>query len=242
MSSTTRAHTRSRFFLYMAFAFLAIALIGFSTTYFLPLSRGAFSAPPIIHVHGVLLFGWLLLFIAQSSLIHNRSFVTHRQLGVFGATLCIGIVISGVLVGLHATRRDLAAGGGDDFVLGQFVNVLIEMLLFGALVTAAIVLRRDGESHKRLLLLATISALGPAWLRFRHLLPAVPYPFVTFSLLADSLLLIAIARDHLAIKRVHPVYLWAGGAMVAIHIVELLASTSAPWVRLSRWLLGMPAA
>lgn len=242
MNQATRTSSRSRFFLYMAFAFLAIALIGFSTTYFLPLSRGAFSAPPIIHVHGVLLFGWLLLFIAQSSLIHNRSFVTHRQLGVFGATLCVGIVISGVLVGLHATRRDLAAGGGDDFVLGQFVNVLIEMLLFGALVTAAIVLRRDGESHKRLLLLATISALGPAWLRFRHLLPAVPYPFVMFSLLADSLLLIAIARDHFAIKRVHPVYLWAGGAMVAIHIVELLASTSAPWVRLSRWLLGMPAA
>ena len=226
----------------MAFAFLAIALIGFSTTYFAPLARGTFGAPPIIHIHGVLLFGWLLLFIAQSSLIHNRSFVTHRQLGVFGATLCVGIVISGVLVGLHATRRDLAAGGGDDFVLGQFVNVLIEMLLFGALVTSAIVLRRDGESHKRLLLLATISALGPAWLRFRHLLPAVPHPFVTFSLLADSLLLIAIARDYFVVKRVHPVYFWAGGAMVAVHIVELLASTSAPWVRLSRWLLGMPAA
>lgn len=35
------------------------------------------------------------------------------------------------------------------------------MLLFGALVTVAIVMRRNGESHKRLLLLATISALGP---------------------------------------------------------------------------------
>lgn len=49
--------------------------------------------------------------------------MTHRQLGVFGATFIIGFVMSGVLVGLHATRRDLAAGGGDDFVLGQFVNV-----------------------------------------------------------------------------------------------------------------------
>jgi hypothetical protein len=42
--------------------------------------------------------------------------------------------------------------------------------------------QRDGASHKRLLLLATISALGPAWLRFRHIFPAVPQPFVTFSL------------------------------------------------------------
>jgi hypothetical protein len=242
MIITTKSRTRSRFFLYMAFTFLAIALIGFSTTYFLPLSRGAFSAPPIIHVHGVLLFGWLLLFIAQSSLIHNLSFVTHRRLGVLGATLCVGIVISGVLVGLHATRRDLAAGGGDEFVLGQFVNVLIEMLLFGALVAAAIVLRRDGESHKRLLLLATISALGPAWLRFRHIFPAVPQPFVTFSLLADSLLMVAIARDYVANRRIHPVYLWGGGTMLAIHVIELSAATSEPWVRLSRWLLGVPVA
>src|SRR5690606_984622 len=70
---TTRTAVRSRFFLYMAFGFLAIALIGFSTTFFIPLARGTFSAPPIIHLHGALLFGWLFLFILQSSLIHRRS-------------------------------------------------------------------------------------------------------------------------------------------------------------------------
>ena len=236
----TKTASRSKFFLYMACAFLAIALIGFSTTYFVPLSRGTFSAPAIIHIHGALLFGWLLLFILQSSLIHDRRFVTHRQLGVVGAAMCGAIVVSGVLVGLHATRRDLAAGG-DELVLGQFVNILIEMLLFGGLVAAAIVMRRDGEFHKRLLLLATISALAPAWLRFRHLLPTVPDPFVTFSVLADSLLLVAIARDYLVIKRVHPVYIWAGGVMVAVHAIELIAIRSTAWVQLSRWLLSEPA-
>lgn len=235
-----RATSRSKFFLYMAFGFLAIAVIGFSTTFFIPLARGTFRAPPIIHIHGALLFAWLLFFILQASLIHKRRILTHRQLGLMGAALCVAIVVSGVLVGLYATRRDLAAGG-DDLVLGQFVNILIEMVLFGSLVAAAIALRRDGESHKRLLLLATISALAPAWLRFRHLFPAVPNPFVTFSLLADSLLLLAIARDWLAIKRVHPVYLWAGGAMVVVHVIELLAIRSTPWLRLSRWLLGEPA-
>lgn len=237
---TTRAAQRTKFFVYMAYAFLAIALTGFSTTFFIPLAQGTFSAPPIFHVHGVLLFGWLLFFILQASLIQRRSFLTHRQLGFIGAALCIAIVVSGVLVGLHATRRDLAAGG-DDFILGQFVNILIEMFLFGSLVAGAIALRRDGESHKRLLLLATISALAPAWLRMRHLLPGVPNPFVTFSILADSLLLVAIARDWTAFRRVHPVYIWFGGAMVAIHIIELLAITSQPWLRLSRFLLGEPA-
>lgn len=235
------AAPRTRFFLAMSLLFLAIALVGFSTTFFIPLARGTFEAPAVIHVHGALLFGWLAFFIVQSSLVQRRRVALHRRTGRFGAALAVAIVVSGVGVGLHATRRDLAAGVGD-FALGQFVNILIEMALFAVLVGAAIACRRDGEAHKRLLLLATISALAPAWLRLRHLFPDVPNPFVTFSLLADGLLLVAIARDWLATRRVHPVYIWAGGAMVAVHIVELLAITSPPWLRLSRWLLGEPGA
>lgn len=235
------ARPRSRFFLAMGAVFLAVALTGFMGTYFVPMARGSFDAPAIVHVHGVLVFGWLLLFIAQAWRVRQRHMVRHRQWGWFGAAMCVAIMASGVGVGLFATHRDLAAGGGD-FALGQFVNILIEMLLFGGLVAAAVVLRRDGESHKRLLLLATISALAPAWLRFRHLFPGVPHPFVTFSIVADSLLVVAIARDWIAMRRVHPVYLWAGGAMVVVHAIELLAITSAPWLRLSRWLLGVDAA
>jgi len=229
------AAPRPRFFLWMSLACLTVAITGFSTTFFIPLARGRFQAPAVIHVHALLLFGWLLLFIAQASLIQRRRFLTHRRLGLLGAVMCPAIAVSGIAVGLYATRRDLAAGGGD-FVLGQMVNVVIEMLLFAALVTAALLLRRDGESHKRLLLLATLSALGPAWLRFRHLLPAVPHPFVVFSLVADSVLLVAIARDLRVMGGIHPVYLWGGGAMVAVHMVELAAVTSPLWVRLGGWM------
>lgn len=113
--------------------------------FFLPLARGMFSAPPIIHVHGALLFAWLLFFIAQAWLIQSGSVLLHRRLGMFGVLLCLAIVVSGVLVGLSAIRRDLAAGG-DRLVLGNFVNILIEMLLFGSLVAAAIAVRRDSRS------------------------------------------------------------------------------------------------
>ena len=238
---TIRSAKRSRFFLYMSFAFLAIAVIGFSTTFFLPLARGTFMGPPIVHIHGALLFAWLIFFIVQASLIQSRSLLMHRRLGAFGALLCVAIVVSGVLVGLFATRRDLAAGG-DSLVLGNFVNILIEMILFGLLVAAAIVFRRDSESHKRLLLLATITALGPAWVRFRHFMPFIDNPFVVFSLIADSVLLIAIARDWIAFKHVHPVYIWAGGAMVLVHMIELSAIESSVWLRIAKWLLPEAAA
>ncbi|MGS0997636.1 hypothetical protein [Rhodanobacter sp. UC4451_H18] len=92
------------------------------------------------------------------------------------------------------------------------------------------------------MLLATISLLGPAWVRFRHIFPSVENPFLVFSIIADSVLLVAIARDLLTIKRVHPVYLWAGGAMIAVHMIELAAIESPAWQSIAKWLLGQAAA
>lgn len=233
--------TRSLFFLYMAIAFLLIAFAGFSTTLFIPLARGTFAAPLVVHIHGVLVFGWLVLLISQSALVRSRNPLVHRRVGWMGFFLAIAIVVSGIAVGMFAARRDLAATG-QTWPFGGFVNIVIEMLVFGLLVGLAIAFRRRPEIHKRLLILATISALGPAWFRFRHFMPFVPNPLVTFSLVADSVLLVVIARDWLTLKRVHPVYIWAGGAMVAVHMIELAAAESTLWLRAGRWLLRDAAA
>ena len=238
---TRRIATRSPFFLYLSLAFLAIAIAGFSTTFFFPLARGTFTAPLVVHLHGALLFGWLLFFIAQASFVNYNKVPFHRSLGWFGLFLAIAIVISGVAVGLFATRRDLAASE-ETWPVGNFVNIVIEMALFGSLVGAAILARRRPESHKRYLVLATISALGPAWFRFRHFMPYVPSPLVTFSLVADSVLLVAIARDWLKLQRIHPVYLGAGGAMFTVHALELVFLDSPLWLNIGRWLLQVAPA
>ena len=81
------SHKRSLFFPYVSIGFLAVALVGFSTTFFLPVLRGTFRAPVIIYVHGALLFTWLLLFIAQTQLIRTRRIPLHRQCGWLGAAL-----------------------------------------------------------------------------------------------------------------------------------------------------------
>lgn len=236
VSTDNRRPARSPFFLYLSLAFLAIAITGFSTTFFFPLARGTFSAPPVVHVHGALLFGWLLFFIAQATLVKYKSLPVHRTLGWIGLALSLAIVISGLAVGEFAARRDLAATG-ETWPFGNFVTIIIEMMLFGGLVLAAISTRRRPEFHKRFLVLATISALGPAWFRFRHFMPYVPNPIVTFSLLADSLWIVAMLRDWVVLKRIHPVYLWAGSAMFAVHAAELAFADSQTWTNIGRWLL-----
>ena len=220
----------------MSLGFLAVALIGFSTTFFLPLIRGTSAESPVTYVHGAILFGWLLFFIAQVSLIRVRSVSVHRRLGWLGAALGVAVIGSGFAVSFN---KALGAPG-EDAVLSEFVGNLISFVIFGSLVAAAVVLRRDSASHKRLLLLATIFILGPAWFRFSYLFPSVENR-VVFLALSYAPLLVAIAHDVLTHKRVHPVYVWFGCLFVAWDTTILLASQSAAWLRVARWLLGEAA-
>ena len=232
--------TRSGFFLYMSLGFLAVALIGFSTTFVLPLARGTFAAAPIVYAHGVLLFTWLIFFIAQAALIRVRNVLMHRRLGWVGAFLGIAVVISGVVVSFHRVRRGLAAGA-DDVVLRDFLNNVLGILIFGSLVTAAVALRHDIESHKRLLLLATASIVYAAWSKFDQFFPAVENYWV-FLTIANSPFLAAVGRDLMAYGRVHPVYIWVGGFFFAYDLINPLVYQSAAWLRVAQWLLGEAAA
>jgi hypothetical protein len=54
------------------------------------------------------------------------------------------------------------------------------------------------------------------------------------------LALVAIARDLAAYRRVHPVYIWVGGLLVAVDMTSPSAFQSAAWLRVARWLLGAP--
>lgn len=227
---------RSAFLLNLTLVFVLIAIAGFSTTFFMPLARGTFRAPWFLYAHGAFMFGWLMLLVTQTALVRERQVAVHRRLGWAGAVLACAIVISGVAAGVFATRRDLVTG--ETWPYGSFVNTVIEMVVFGVLVAAAIATRRRPQDHQRYLLLATISALGPAWFRFRHFMPYVPAPIVTFSLVADSVLLVLIAREWRSERRVHPVFVWGGGGMFALHLIELAAAESALWLHMGRDWLG----
>lgn len=80
------------------------------------------------------------------------------------------------------------------------------------------------------MLLATIAVLWPAWFRFRHFFPSVPFPEVVFAIVAaDSLVLLAMWHDWRTTGRVHPVYAWVGTALIADHVIESALFDSAGW-------------
>lgn len=161
MKRPAKLASRSCFFV----AFIAVAILlvlaGFGRTFIVPLVGGTFSAPWFVYVHAALFFVWLGLLMTQALLALRRRVDWHRRLGGVGAVLVPAMVVSGLAVAYWATRRDVAAGQGRE-VLAFFFGQCMDMLLFGTLASAAMLLRGTPAAHKRLMLLATLAILGAA--------------------------------------------------------------------------------
>ena len=151
----------------MALALGLTVLAGFASTYYLrffgggpraTLTGGPFTA--LVHVHGALFTAWVLLFIVQTALVASRRVAVHRRLGLAGAALAAAMVVAGTLIAIATAARGSAPPGVDP--LAFLAIPLFDMVLFGGFVTAALVLRRDKETHKRLMLLAYVSIVVAA--------------------------------------------------------------------------------
>lgn len=222
----TRPHGR----FHQAFALYAllVALTGFASTYFLPIARGGFHAPWFVHAHGGLLFGWLVLLVVQTTLARQRRMPTHRLLGRLALPLAAGMAASTLAVAYRALR--LGAANDDPTAVSSLLGSWTTMAIFAGLLGAAIHFRKRPEIHKRLIVVATVSILWPAWFRFRHLFPQVPRPEIVFAVvLSDAPIVVAALLDRTRTGRVHPAYLWAGGALIAEHVAEVLLFDTAPW-------------
>jgi hypothetical protein len=229
--SPARQGTHDRLFYGgMAIALGLTVLAGFASTYYLrffdggpkaTIGGGPFTA--LVHVHGALFSTWVLLFIAQTALVASRRVAVHRRLGVAGSVLAAAMVVVGTLTAIAAAARGAAPRGADPlaFLAIPFFN----MVLFATFVTAALVLRRDKETHKRLMLLAYVSILGAAVARLPGMLPLGPLASLGLAFLV---VVVAGIYDFLSRRRVHKVYLW-GGALIAVSVPGrlVIASTGA---------------
>ena len=233
-----RRRSKHRFFLMVAWFALAVIFVGFLKTFVLPSVRGSFHAPLVVYLHGAFLLLWSLLFAAQSMLVQAGQVKRHRTLGAISLVLVPGVVFSTMAIGVFALRRDLAAGGGE-IATSSLVGTFSSPLMFALLVMVAIAYRRKPEFHKRLMLLALIAILWPAFFRLRHYFPNVPRPDFWFAfVLPNMVVLIAMLRDKLSLGRVHPVYWTVGIAVVLENFAELMLFDSAGWRVLAHWLAG----
>jgi FtsH-binding integral membrane protein len=181
----------------MAIALALTVLTGFAPTYYLRF----FGDGPRATVSGAL----------------------HRRLGVAGAVLA-AMILAGMSVAIAAARGGSAPPGMDP--LAFLAVPFFDMVLFATFVTTALVMRRDKEAHKRLMLLAYISLIVAAVARLPGVLPLGPLAFFG---LGYVFVVLAAIYDFVSRRRVHKAYLWGGGLMLASVPLRLMISGTGAW-------------
>lgn len=230
----------TRFYLGFALVGLAVVALGFGVTYALPMVRRTFSAPWFVHLHGASALAWIMLLIVQAWLVGRTRTPLHRRLGQIALPLALLIWASGIATAIWAAGRDLPKLG--TAATSGLAGTATGLSLYLILVIAAVVTRRKPDWHKRLIMLATIQVLWPAFFRLRHLLPIVPKPDISFALvLAYSPIVIAALRDRGRYGKIHPVWLWIGPALVIEQSVEFALFDQGPLRQLGQWLYALLA-
>ncbi|HEX7921273.1 MAG TPA: hypothetical protein VF481_10575 [Novosphingobium sp.] len=224
------------FYFYMALSCMAVALLGFAPTYWVPMARGSLAAPPVVHLHGLLFFAWTLYFVLQSWLAASGRIVRHRRVGMIGVSLATAMTMLGLMASISVMKRSAAIGQINEGIAFSIVP-FSGILFFAVVVALAIIYVRDREAHKRLMLLAAISILDAAVARWFLTFLAPPGPpgpppvpvTIAPAFVAYLLLVVAIVFDWRTRGRPHPVYIYGGLALVAVKLSNWPISTSAAW-------------
>lgn len=224
------------FFTGMATVVIATVAAGFAPTYYLKPLFATPALPLSIHIHGALFTMWVLLFVAQTSLVAANRTDLHRRLGVVGAVLAITMVAAGTALAVESARMARPALGALAGASPLFVLVipLASVVVFTILVGLGLYYRRRPDAHKRLMLLATIALLPPALGRMRILSAVGPQAFFGVTVL---FIVAVVAYDYWTGRRVHSASLW-GGLFLALSFPGRIAlGHTDAWLTFARWLV-----
>ena len=221
------ARFERRFYLVATFGFVALVFWTFARTYFLKFLYGTPPLSPLLHIHAVVMSGWVVLLALQSALVAARRVRWHRRIGVLGAGWAALLVAVGSITTVHAAVREVR--GHTARAVGQVVVTsldLAQMALFGAFVTIAIWQRRRPGVHKRLMLL-TIACMLP------DALARLPVTFMTNELILVGLygfVIASTAIDTIRHRRLHPAFVWGGLTLLTLFTALLFIATRPWWI------------
>ena len=224
-SAGVRANDRV-FYTGIAIAAALTVLVGFSRTYFLRPYFETTWLDAAFAVHGLAFSAWIALFVAQTSLVAVGRTAFHRKLGWAGACLAVLMVVVALNAAVHGAHRDIAAGYVTES-LRFFSTPVLAMAMFASLVALAVAARGRAETHKRLMLLATLSLLDAAVARWPIArIGDVPLAYYAIS---DAFIAAAMIYDFASRRAVSPVYVWGGLVIVLEQWARDALGATAAW-------------
>lgn len=216
------------FYSAMAILMAITVFVGFAPTYYLRafgdgpmVTIGGLPFTPLFHLHGVLFSAFVVLFIVQTTLVASHRVAVHRRLGIVGGLLAVLMTLVGAVTAINAAALGSGPPGMDPLV--SLANPLLDMLLFAVFVGAALWLRANSATHKRLMLLAYVVIISAAFVRLPGVQPDLD------DGLAFLFLLAGVIYDLVTQRRVHRAYVWGGTLLVVWVPLRLIVSRTETW-------------
>jgi hypothetical protein len=243
-AAKTHRHPADRwFYVGVTSAMVLLNLLSFAPSIINPSQRTV--ALPLTSIdlsHVLVSLAWLLVFLAQVTLVPAGRPAVHRRLGVVGVLLSAALIVVTWFMLIEGARRGFDLSGdlvpkGTTVSPGAFLAPANALVPFGAFVAAAVWCRRRAAVHKRLMMLAMLTTAGAPiahlighWPSLRPLGLLIGATVVIWSLLP--------IHDRLSQGRIHPVSLWGGVASFVWQTLffVLIANTSA-WQAFAAWLV-----
>ncbi len=241
-------------FVIMAILLLATVLIGFipSSLEKISLVQAGQRPPfmPVLHVHAFLMGAWILLLLVQTSLVATYNKPLHKRLGMTAVILMPAMVITGLLLvpanfaiiwNLDPTLVPAQIIAETKVIISNIALLQIRVgILFPIMVGLALYYRKtDSDTHKRLMILATVIPVPAALDRILWLpntMPASPIGSEFYTLL---LILPLFVYDFLKNKRIPRAYkIWIT-LWLPTSIIVLLLWGSPWWLATAPRLMGM---
>jgi hypothetical protein len=226
-----RAMYRASPFFFIALLLLAVP--AFWPSYFFPKK---YETDWHVHLHGIAMFLWMLLLIAQASLIQFRSFPAHRALGKTSFVLVPVIVVSTLLLANYRMR----SGVNDELTYFFYVQLAL-LVQFTVAYALAIFERRTPAAHMRFMVCTALALVDPILARVLYNQLGIEPPLmqaITYGVV-DAILLALIAHDKLQRHYVN-VYQWMLALFVATQLPTFFVMGWREWHRFTAAFAKLP--
>ena len=234
ISKQRQSKSRERlFYIGMVIAIVITVFAGFSRTFYLRPYFQTQTLIPLLILHGVVFSSWIVLLVTQTTLVATKRIRTHMRLGIAGGVLAALMIIVGTVTAIVRAKGPSPVPGVNPL---SFLTIpLGDMLIFAGLVGAAFYFRRRADTHKRLMLLATIAILPAAVAR-------LPFAFIrqygplAFFGLSDLFIVPCLIYDFVTRGRPHRATVLGGALIVVSHPLRLVIGSTHAWVVFATWL------
>jgi hypothetical protein len=221
---------RRLFYMVMPAVMAVVVFVGFAPSYYLKSAYGTPALSPLYHLHGLLFTGWMLLMLVQPALVAVRRTDLHRRIGSIGAVLIVAMTVAAYLVSIDIGRRGAAPPGIP--ALAFMLVPLSTVVVFPALAGAALYWKHVPQTHKRLMLIATLELVPAGLGRIPALLNTGPLGFFGVT---DLFIVAMLAYDRVTTGRFHRATIYGGGFLLASQVARVIIGGTSAWQSIAGW-------